>query len=227
MKVGGLMQWSNPGLLVLSYDPCRRWVTSPKVWARNTAYFGFLDICQPKDTVTDTVLVNGAAGVVGSAVVQIAKIKAFNYKTTEIGEPLKTVAPKGINIDFHKVGGKLKAEALPHMADFGRVSVCGAISTYSEEGQRIRMPALTKDWHHDSVRIIICGLALSLGITDKTPHTLTIVVKDWHENRHEGMGKLKYKESVVHGFDKMPSAFIGLVHGDNTGKAVVVPVRGG
>lgn len=41
----------------------------------NTAYFGLLDICEPK--AGDTVLVNGAAGAVGSAVVQIAKIKGM------------------------------------------------------------------------------------------------------------------------------------------------------
>ena len=76
-----------------------------------TAYFGFLEICQPKPG--ETVLVSGAAGAVGSLVGQIAKIKgcravgiagtddkvawmtkelgldaAFNYKTTSdyIGE---------------------------------------------------------------------------------------------------------------------------------------------
>lgn len=36
-------------------------------------------------------------------------------------------------------------------------------------------------------------------------------------------GKLKYRETVVHGFEKMPQAFIGLFDGDNIGKAIVVP----
>ena len=39
----------------------------------NTAYFGFLELCQPK--AGETVVVNGAAGAVGSLVGQIAKIK--------------------------------------------------------------------------------------------------------------------------------------------------------
>ena len=39
----------------------------------NTAYFGFLEICEPK--AGETVVVNGAAGAVGSLVGQIAKIK--------------------------------------------------------------------------------------------------------------------------------------------------------
>ena len=71
-----------------------------------TAYFGLLDLCQPK--TGETVVVSGAAGAVGSYVGQIAKIKgcrvvgiagadskieylvnelgfdaAFNYKTTQ------------------------------------------------------------------------------------------------------------------------------------------------
>ena len=38
----------------------------------NTAYFGFLNICQPKKG--ETVVVNGAAGAVGSLVGQLAKL---------------------------------------------------------------------------------------------------------------------------------------------------------
>ena len=39
----------------------------------NSAYFGLLDLCQPKKG--ETVFVTGAAGAVGSLVGQIAKIK--------------------------------------------------------------------------------------------------------------------------------------------------------
>ena len=38
-----------------------------------TAYFGFLELCTPKEG--ETLVVNAAAGAVGSAVGQIAKIK--------------------------------------------------------------------------------------------------------------------------------------------------------
>ncbi|KAK7076115.1 Prostaglandin reductase 1, partial [Halocaridina rubra] len=125
----------------------------------NTAYFGFLEICQPK--AGETVLVNAAAGAVGSLVIQIAKLKgckviafagsdekvtyckeigadhAFNYKTVNIGEALANAAPEKINCYFDNVGGQFTAEALPHMADFGRVSICGAISTYNDESKDI------------------------------------------------------------------------------------------
>src|SRR3984885_8670783 len=95
-----------------------------------TAYFGFLDICQPKPG--ETVVVSGAAGAVGSLVGQIAKIKgcravgiagtdekvswltketgfdaAFNYKTTEdYRARLKELCPKGVDCYFDNVGGR-------------------------------------------------------------------------------------------------------------------------
>ena len=43
----------------------------------NTAYFGFLDLCQPK--AGEVVVVSGAAGAVGSLVGQIAKIKGSSH----------------------------------------------------------------------------------------------------------------------------------------------------
>ena len=43
----------------------------------NTAYFGLLELCEPKKG--ETVVVNGAAGAVGSLVGQIARIKGLWY----------------------------------------------------------------------------------------------------------------------------------------------------
>ena len=34
-------------------------------------------------------------------------------------------------------------------------------------------------------------------------------------------GKLKYREDIVEGFENLPKAFIGLFHGENTGKRIV------
>ncbi|KAG0725612.1 Prostaglandin reductase 1 [Chionoecetes opilio] len=105
------------------------------------------------------------------------------------------------------------------MAEFGRVSVCGAVSTYNDEGKHIGMPALTSPFSEATV-------------IWKQLRFEGFIVTRWNDRWMEGIhqlkawivqGKLKNMESVVHGFDKMPSAFIGLFHGDNTGKAVVVP----
>lgn len=93
-----------------------------------TAYFGLLDIGQPK--AGETVVVSGAAGAVGSAVGQIAKIKgarvvsiagsdektaylkeklgfdeAINYKTTEnMASALEQACPDGVDVYFDNVG---------------------------------------------------------------------------------------------------------------------------
>nr|CAD7417017.1 unnamed protein product [Timema poppensis] len=95
---------------------------------RNTAYFGFLELCQPQPG--EVVVVTGAAGAVGSLVGQIAKIKgckvigfagsdekvkwikedlgfdaAFNYKTKDVTEALKESAPDGVDCYFDNFSG--------------------------------------------------------------------------------------------------------------------------
>ena len=56
------------------------------------------------------------------------------------------------------------------------------------------------------------------------------MVYRWYDRWNEGISymenliqeeKLKVKETVVEGFEKMPEAFIGLFNGSNTGKMVV------
>lgn len=206
----------------------------------NTAYFGFLEICKPK--AGETVLVNAAAGAVGSLVVQIAKLKgcnviafagsdekvvylkeigadhAFNYKTTNIGEALEKAAPEKIHCYFDNVGGMFTAEALPYMADYGRVAICGAISIYNEE-TRAGEVSMNSPF---SESILLWKQLRVEGF---------IVVR-WADRWMEGIeqmkqwvqeGKIKYRETIVEGFDKMPDTFIGLFSGENIGKAIVKP----
>ena len=88
-----------------------------------TAYFGLLDICDPKPG--ETVVVSGAAGAVGMSAAQIAKIKGcrvigiaggtekcrflkedlgldevLDYKTDNFKQALAQATPKYINIYF-------------------------------------------------------------------------------------------------------------------------------
>lgn len=120
----------------------------------NTAYFGFLELCQPK--AGETVVVTGAAGAVGSVVGQIAKAKgcyvigfagsddkcdwiknelgfdvAINYKKGDMKAALKAAAPKGVDCYFDNVGGELSSIIINQMNLFGRISVCGSISSYN------------------------------------------------------------------------------------------------
>lgn len=119
-----------------------------------SAYFGLLELCAPK--MNETIVVSGAAGAVGSIVGQIGKILncrviglagnakkcrwledelnfdcAIDYKSENIDEALRSSAPHGIDMYFDNVGGELSSIVMSHMNEFGRVAVCGSISTYN------------------------------------------------------------------------------------------------
>ncbi|XP_067683335.1 prostaglandin reductase 1-like [Haliotis asinina] len=198
-----------------------------------TSYFGFLELCQPK--AGDIVVVNGAAGAVGSAVGQIAKIKGckvigfagskekcdwvkslgfdhvFNYKEQDIDKSLKEAAPDGIDCYFDNVGGNFTAKVLQHMKMFGRVSVCGGISVYNDA-----KPALTPDPF--------------MTILHKQLRIEGFMVLRWRARYPEGKaqmrkwineGRIKYTETIRQGLDNMPKTFMQLLKGANTGKMLV------
>ncbi|MDR3722419.1 MAG: NADP-dependent oxidoreductase, partial [Candidatus Acidoferrales bacterium] len=200
-----------------------------------TAYFGFLEICQPKPG--ETVVVSGAAGAVGSLVGQIAKIKgcravgiagtddkvawltgelgfdaAFNYKTTQdYVAKLKELCPSGIDCYFDNVGGAVTDAVLPVLNVHARISISGQISQYNaaklEPGVRPYIYLLSKQSRAEG-----------------------FIVSQWMNRFPEGVaqmaqwlreGKLKYREQIVAGFENAPRALIGVLSGDNTGKMLV------
>ncbi|VDI13947.1 prostaglandin reductase 1 [Mytilus galloprovincialis] len=132
-----------------------------------TAYFGFLEICKPKKG--EVVVINGAAGAIGSLVGQIAKIKgckvigfagddekckwmkdlgfdfAYNYKKVILDDVLKKSAPDGIDCFFDNVGGDFSVTVLQHMNSLGRVSICGIISLYNTNKVHSRPNEQPKD----------------------------------------------------------------------------------
>jgi len=122
-----------------------------------TAYFGLLDIGQPKPG--ETLVVSAAAGGVGQVVGQIGKIKgcrvigiaggadkcryvtdelgfdaAIDYKAEDVGAALDRLAPDGIDINFEQVGGPIMVAVMQRMKRFGRVPLCGLISQYNASG---------------------------------------------------------------------------------------------
>lgn len=199
----------------------------------NTAYFGFLEICQPKEG--ETVVVSTAAGAVGSLVGQIAKIKgcrvigitgsdekckwiteelgfdtAINYKTADLKKELKAAAPKGIDCYFDNVGGEISSRVIEQLNVFGRISVCGAITGYNE--QQIKVPAPQSHFVWNQLKME------------------GFIVHRWANRWMEGVnqmlqwikdGKIKFQETVTEGFENMPQAFMDMLNGKNTGKAVV------
>lgn len=203
----------------------------------NTAYFGFLEICKPK--ASDTVVVSGAAGAVGTLVGQIAKLKgckvigitgsdekckwlvdelgfdhAINYKKPDsISRELAQYAPLGVDCYFDNVGGKISAIVIEHMREFGRISVCGSISAYNTP--RAQWPS---------------EIILQPFFVFKQLKMEGFVVTRFWDKWFDGIeqmrkwtaeGKLKYRETVTQGFENLPQAFIGMLQGQNFGKAIV------
>ncbi|XP_026487162.1 prostaglandin reductase 1-like [Vanessa tameamea] len=201
-----------------------------------TAYFGFLELCQPK--IGETVVVTGAAGAVGSIVGQIAKIKgckvigfagsddkvkwlekelgfdkAINYKTADVQKALQAAAPNGVDCYFDNVGGEISSIIMGQMNKRGRVSVCGSISAYNADPTQIpKATILQPSIVFKELRIE--GFVVQRWL-DRWPEAITQLIT-WIK-----MGQLKPAEHVTVGFDKIFDAFVGMLAGENTGKAVV------
>ena len=201
-----------------------------------TAYFGLLDICDPRPG--ETVVVSGAAGAVGSLVGQIAKIKgcsadgiagtddkiayltdelgfdaAFNYKTeTDYFRKLKELCPKGIDVYFDNVGGEITDAVFRLINTRARISICGQISQYNLE--QIEM----------GPRLVLVSL---LGKQAKAEGFLVFQFADRYAEGLKQMaewinqGKLKYREDIEHGIENAPGAFMAMLRGRNTGKQLV------
>ena len=200
-----------------------------------TAYFGLLDVCEPK--AGETVVVSGAAGAVGSYAGQIAKIKgcrvagiagsdekvahikskfgfdeAYNYKTVENHyAKLKELCPSGIDCYFDNVGGVITDAVLMQMNVHARVCICGQISQYNnvkpEMGPRLLGLLIVS-------RAKVQGMLVS-DYMQRFPEALAQIT-EWVKQ-----GRLQYDETVIEGFENTPAAFIGLLQGQNTGKMLV------
>ena len=200
-----------------------------------TAYFGLLDVGEPK--AGETVFVSAASGAVGAIVCQIAKIKgcrvvasagsdqkvhwllekagvdvAFNYKRVDnLVEELKQHCPDGIDIYFENVGGAHLEAALSLMNMHGRIPLCGMISHYNDveptPGPKNLSTAIGK-------RLKLQGFI----VTDYADRT-----SDFYADMRQWIseGKMNWEETIVEGLESAPQAFIGLFKGENMGKMIV------
>ena len=199
-----------------------------------TAYFGLLDIGQPKEG--DTVVISGAAGAVGGLVGQIAKLKgcrvvgiaggpekcrhlvedlgfdaAIDYKAQDVTAALGEQCPKGIDIYFDNVGGDILDAALVHLARHARVVICGAISQYNN----------TSGLHGPSNY-----LSLLVNHASMTGFTMGDYLPRYGEAVQEmagwlASGKLVSREEIAAGLENFPQVLLRLFHGENTGKLVL------
>jgi len=200
-----------------------------------TAYFGLMQIGKPK--AGETVVVSGAAGAVGVVVGQIAKTlgcrvvgiagtdekikllkdqfnfdEAINYKTTpDINKAIAAACPKGVDIYFDNVGGVISDAVISNINFHARIPLCGQISLYNSTeipmGPRIQPMLLTRS-------VLMQGFIVS-NYKDQFPEGIRQLAQ-WVKE-----GKLKFSETIEKGFEKLPSALLGLFKGENTGKMIV------
>ncbi len=200
-----------------------------------TAYFGLLDVGEPKEG--DTLLVSGAAGAVGSIVGQIGKLKGcrvvgiagtpekcrwlledcgfdevINYR--ECGDLQAAIAeacPDGVDIYWENVGGETLDAVLMNLAQNARIVFCGWIATYNDSEKRAGPRNL---WQ----------------LLAKSARMEGFVVKDYVPQFPEGIvalgqwlaeGKIVHREHVVDGLENALDAFHMLFDGRNEGKLIV------
>jgi len=214
--------------------PLERWIGGLGMpgW---TAYFGLLEVGQPK--AGETLVVSAASGAVGSVVGQIGKIKglrvvgiaggaekcryltdelgfdaAVDYKAGNLADDLKAACPDGIDIDFENVGGVIFDTVLAQMNLFGRVALCGLISAYNATEPQ---PGL-KNFRAILVnRLRLQGLIVFDWAT-RYPEAIA-ALGSWHAE-----GKLKLREDVRDGgIAAYPEVLNLLYTGGNFGKLVL------
>ena len=199
-----------------------------------TAYFGLLDIGQPK--TGETLVVSAAAGAVGSLVGQIGKIKGchvvgiagtdekchwlkeelgfdatINYKTEKIYPSLKERCPNGIDIYFENVGGEILDAVLSQINLKGRIPLCGLISQYNAT-ERVPGP-------YNFARILTQRVRLEGFIVFDYASRYaeaTAALSQWMVE-----GKLQYRVDIVDGLENAPIALNRLFDGSKKGKLII------
>jgi len=199
-----------------------------------TAYFGLSDIGQPQ--AGETVVVSTAAGSVGSAVGQIAKIAGcrtvgiaggpekvqqclevfgydacIDYKAPNIEQALKDACPNGVDVYFDNTAGSISDAGMMQINMRARVIICGtaSISTWDPIpiGPRVERHLLVN-------RARMQGL-LIFDYADRYAEGREQLAK-WVTS-----GRLHYVEDILQGVEHAPGAIAGLYRGENKGKRLI------
>ncbi|RBO96625.1 NADP-dependent oxidoreductase [Nocardia puris] len=204
-----------------------------------TAYAGLLEIGKPRPG--ETVVVAAAAGPVGSAVGQIARIHgaravgiaggpekcrllieefgfdaAIDHRSPTFTEDLAAATPDGVDVYFENVGGAVTETVLERLNIFARIPVCGLVSGYNATEAPVgvdRLPGFLR-------RVLTLSLTVRGFLQSEfVPTHHDAFVRDMSGWLRDG--KVRYREDIVDGLDRAPEAFRGLLTGRNVGKLLV------
>lgn len=203
-----------------------------------TAYVGMRNIGQPKPG--ETVVVAAASGPVGSFVGQYAKLKgcravgiaggadkckyvvdelgfdaAIDHRDPALAKKLAEACPKGIDVYFENVGGKVWDAVFPLLNEFARVPVCGIIAHYND----VAPPPGPDRTGMLMGAILRRRLTLRGFIVWDFQSQAGDFYREAGQWLHEG--RIKYREDVVNGLENAPEAFMGMLKGKNFGKLLV------
>ena len=199
-----------------------------------TAYFALTEIGEPRPG--DTVVVSTAAGSVGSAVGQIAKIAgcrtvaitggaikqrlcldefgydaAVDYKSPDFAQALAQACPQGVDVYFDNTSGAISDAVVQHINKGARIVICGTASVSSWEpwpsGPRVERHLLNKSARMQGFLVWDYEHRYEEAIT-----RLAAWIRD---------GRLRYREEILQGIASVPDAIAGLYRGENLGKRLI------
>jgi NADPH-dependent curcumin reductase CurA len=197
-----------------------------------TAYAGMIEVATVGPG--DTAIVTAAAGSVGSAAGQIAKLKGarvvgiaggaekacrlveeygfdagVDYRADDFRAQLKAATPDGADVLFENVGGEIMEAAVARLNPHGRIALSGMISIYNGKGgtRYDWAPIMAKRLKVQGFNLIDCG-----EIWPRAARELAGWLRD---------GKIKAEETIVDGLTSAPEALNMLFDGANVGKLLV------
>jgi len=199
-----------------------------------TAYFGLLDVGQPRPG--ETVVVSTASGSVGSCVGQIAKIKgcrtvgiaggpakvelcrdvfgydaAIDYKAGDFDAALEAATPNGIDVYFDNTSGTISDAVLKRLNVGARVVICGTASISSwdpiPQGPRVERHLLVKRARMQGFLVFDYAPRYDEALGDLVPWVRA--------------GRICHREDILNGIEQAPGAIAGLYRGENLGKRLI------
>ena len=199
-----------------------------------TAYFALSEIGEPRPG--ETVVVSTAAGSVGSAVGQIAKISgcrtvgitggarklemclddfgfdaAVDYKSEDFTQVLAKACAQGVDVYYDNTSGAVSDAVVQHINKGARIIICGTASVSSWE-----------PWP--------TGPRIERHLLNKAARMQGFLVWDYEHRYEEAVtklagwvrdGSLRYREEILDGIAAAPDAIAGLYRGENLGKRLI------